>query len=139
MPKAQAGGEACWLAEPAVMSVTGYRDLDVWPASMSVAEEMHRFCLGLPTEERYGLAAQMRRSAISIPSNIAERSARSNTREFINFLSIAQASRAELETQLILTHRFGYTSAARLTLMLAELERIARMLGARISSLRSKF
>jgi len=85
------------------MGWKNYRDLIVWQKAMDVATEIYKICKKLPKEELFALSDQMRRAAVSIPSNIAEEQARISKNEFIRLLSIAQGSRAELETQLLLT------------------------------------
>lgn len=78
----------------------GFRDLVVWQKSMELAIEVYKLTKGFPREEIYGLTSQIRRSAISIPSNIAEGHGRLNKREFRQFLGIARGSTYELQTQL---------------------------------------
>ncbi len=91
------------------MSV-GYQELVVWQKSVDLAEEVYRLIKLLPKTEEFALSNQMRRAAVSIPSNIAEGQQRRSTKEFLTFLSIARGSLAELETQLILCVRFNYLS-----------------------------
>ena len=88
-----------------------HKNLDVWQAGIQLAEEIYKVSSHFPKEELYGLTSQLRRSAISIPSNIAEGAARSGDREFIQFLYIALGSLAELETQLIIANRIGYCAS----------------------------
>lgn len=90
------------------MTVRNYKELIVWQKAMEVAEQAYRLVKLLPKEETYALSDQIRRSAISIPSNIAEGQARNSSKEFMKFLSIAKGSAAELETQLLLAVRIGY-------------------------------
>ena len=85
-----------------------HRKLVAWQESMKLAEMIYRDTARFPREELYGLAAQMRRSAVSVPSNIAEEAARNSSIELIQFVGIANGSLAELETQLELTVRLGY-------------------------------
>ena len=89
------------------MSV-GYKDLKVWQKSMDLAEEVYHLIDLLPNKEIYSLADQMRRAAVSVPSNIAEGQQRRTPKEFLNYLSVARGSLAELETQLLLCVRFNY-------------------------------
>ena len=90
-----------------------YRDLVAWQKSMTLAEAIYRETAEFPLEERYGLTAQMRRAAVSIPSNIAEgQGRRSSDEEFARFLRIALGSNCELETQLELALRLGMLSPA---------------------------
>ena len=94
------------------MAVKHYKELIVWQKAMEVAEQAYRLVRLLPKEETYALSDQIRRSAISIPSNIAEGQSRNSSKEFMKFLSIAKGSAAELETQLLLAVRIGYLSEA---------------------------
>jgi four helix bundle protein len=87
--------------------VTSFRDLEVWRLGLDLVETIYRCSSEFPKSETYGLAAQMRSAAVSIPSNIAEGQARASSKEFLHFLSIALGSLAELETQLELTSRLG--------------------------------
>jgi len=95
------------------MKIQNYKDLIVWQKAMDLAEEIHRLSKAFPKEERYGLTSQIRRAAVSVPSNIAEGHARQSTAEFRNFLSIAQGSLAEVDTQQLLAQRFEYLDPAK--------------------------
>src|SRR6195256_1419756 len=86
----------------------GYKDLLVWQKGIALAKVVYRLTQKYPSEEKFGLVAQMRRAAVSIPSNIAEGQARHTTGEFIQFISHAEGSVAELETQLILSIELGF-------------------------------
>jgi four helix bundle protein len=94
-------------------SMKSHKDLDVWRKSMELAKLVYEVTAGFPNEERYGLASQMRRAAVSIPSNIAEGAARYSGKEFGRFIGISQGSYAELETQCILARELGYLADAR--------------------------
>ena len=85
--------------------IKSYEDLRVWQDAMLLAEHVYALCKHLPKEEIYGLASQMKRSAVSIASNIAEGSERNNTKELVQFLYIARGSLAELQTQTNLAQR----------------------------------
>ena len=80
--------------------VQSFRDLRVWQASMKLATTVYQLTSDFPREEQYGLTSQLRRAAVSVPSNIAEGQGRLNTREFRQFLSVARGSNCELQTQL---------------------------------------
>ncbi|MTI64692.1 four helix bundle protein [Methylophaga sp.] len=82
--------------------------LDAWIYSMQLVKEIYKMTAGFPAEERFGLTSQMRRAAVSIPSNIAEGAARSGAREFAYHLSVARGSLSELETQTKLAEMLGY-------------------------------
>ena len=90
------------------MAWKNYQELIVWQKATDLAVEIYKVAKKLPKEELYVLSDQMRRAAVSIPSNIAEGQSRSSKKEFIYFLSIALGSKAELETQLLLAVRIGY-------------------------------
>ena len=85
-----------------------YKELLVWQKGMSLAKDVYGLTARFPADERFGLVSQMRRAAISVPSNIAEGQARHGTREFLQFLSHASGSLAELETQLLLSVDMKY-------------------------------
>ncbi len=85
-----------------------HKKLDVWIKSIEMVSEIYKLTKTFPKEEIYGLTSQIRRSAVSIPSNIAEGSARKGDAETIQFVYIAIASLAELETQLIISQKIGY-------------------------------
>ncbi|MCX7549355.1 MULTISPECIES: four helix bundle protein [Xanthomarina] len=82
-----------------------HKDLDVWKYAMDLVEVIYAWTHNLPDSEKFGLMSQMRRAAISIPSNIAEGSARKSDKELLQFISIALGSLAELETQVIIAER----------------------------------
>lgn len=90
------------------MQVRDYKDLVVWQKSMTLVKHIYQITQLFPNEERFGLTSQMRRASVSIPSNIAEGQARSSTGEFLQFISYATGSAAELETQLILSVELNY-------------------------------
>lgn len=83
--------------------------LDAWKDSMDLVDEIYKITQEFPSEEKFGLTSQMRRAAISIPSNLAEGTARKGQAEFANFVNIAKGSLSELETQLIISKRQNYT------------------------------
>jgi four helix bundle protein len=95
---------------------------------MQVVEDTYRLVRHLPKEELYALSSQMRRAAVSIPSNIAEGQARNSTKEFINFLSIAKGSTAELETQFLLCVRLNYLEQSQINSILDSCEEVGKML-----------
>jgi four helix bundle protein len=92
-----------------------HKKLDVWKLSMELSRRIYLLTANFPNEEKFGLTSQMRRAAISIPSNLAEGAARRSNNEFQNFLSIARGSLSELHTQLDLSQHLGFvTETARL-------------------------
>jgi len=106
-------------------TVVTHKDLEVWKKTMDLAAQDYSLTARFPKEELYGLTSQIRRSAVSIPSNIAEGAARQSTKEFIHLPDIASGSVAELETQLLLTTRMGFSSRDNL---LPQTEEIRRLL-----------
>ena len=120
------------------MAGKNYKDLVVWQKAMALVEAVYRVVRLLPADERYVLGDQIRRSAVSIPSNIAEGNARGTEKEMIHFLRIAQGSRAELETQLELSYRIGYTSEQQIQELIELSNEVGRMLTGLIKTLKSK-
>ncbi|GHS90495.1 four helix bundle protein [Planctomycetales bacterium] len=110
------------------MSGHGFQDLVVWQKSMLLAKTTYKLSQKLPREERYALSDQMRRAAISIPSNIAEGQARLSPKEFVHFLSIAQGSKSELQTQIWLCRDIGYLTDAEITEAMQLLDEVGKML-----------
>ena len=90
--------------------MTGYENLDVWKKSIELVTDIYKLVKLLPKEETYALSDQIRRSAVSVPSNIAEGSSRNSKKEFVQFLYIALGSLCELETQLLIAKNVGYIS-----------------------------
>ena len=114
-----------------------YRDLLVWKKGIELAQSVYQAAKRLPKEELYGLSDQMRRAAVSIPSNIAEGCARGSDREFARFLSIAQGSIAELETQIILCRNFNFFDEETEKKLLFLTEEESKMLRALLLKLRA--
>jgi four helix bundle protein len=105
-----------------------YKDLLVWQKSMRLAVDLYKLTKPFPNEEKFGLVSQMRRCAVSIPSNIAEGHAREGAGEFQHSISIAMGSVAELETQIILSADLEYMQGTSRDQLLTELDAIGRML-----------
>ena len=95
--------------------IRSFRDLRVWRQGVDLVEEIYRISETFPKHETYGLASQMRRAAVSVPANIAEGHIRKQTKAFLNHLSIALGSLAELQTELEIALRLGYVSPAQVT------------------------
>ena len=108
--------------------MSGYKELVVWQKSMELVEEVYRLVKFLPKEEMFTLSDQMRRAAISIPSNIAEGHGRHSSNEFRRFLLIAQGSRAELETQLEICIRLNFLTSEQLKYAFALCTTVGKML-----------
>jgi len=115
-----------------------YEDLIVWQKAMELVVEVYKIVKLLPNEEMYALSDQMRRAAISIPSNIAEGQERNSTKDFIRFLNIAKGSKGELETHLLLCVRLQYLAQPQIEAAHGLLVEIGKMLNALIQSLSAK-
>ena len=108
--------------------IQSFRDLRVWQRGMEVVESVYRATQLFPRQELYGLTSQLRRAAVSIPANIAEGHCRQHIKEYLNFLSIAQGSIAELETELEIACRLKYIASDDLKLFLVQLTVLAKQL-----------
>ena len=120
------------------MSVKDYRDLIVWQKAMDLVETIYRTTAAFPKEEIYGLTSHVRRTAVSIPSNIAEGNGRNTTRDYLHFLGMAYGSVKEVETQVLIAERLRYidsSHSSRLVQMTAE---IARLISGLVNSLNRK-
>lgn len=116
--------------------IKSYRDLIIWQKGIEFVKQIYLETARFPDSERYGLINQLRRAAVSVPSNIAEGQARQHTGEFRQFLFIALGSIAELETQIIISQRLGFLSetiAENLLANLLELQKMTRTLASRLS------
>ena len=107
-----------------------YKDLVVWQKGIALAKLIYQLTNNFPSEEKFGLVAQMRRAAVSIPSNIAEGQARHKTGEFIQFISHAEGSLAELDTQLILSIELKFARAENADVAFQLISELRRMLNA---------
>lgn len=105
-----------------------HKKLDVWKLSMELSGTVYRLTATYPSDEKFGLVSQMRRAAVSIPSNVAEGAARSSGNEFRNFLSIARSSLSELDTQLDLSRQLGFITEQARQEIDVPLTRIDKML-----------
>ena len=114
--------------EKDIVGVRTHKDLDVWKKSMDFVTRLYKVTATFPKEEIYGLTNQMRRAAISVPSNIAEGSARKSNKEFIQFLHIALGSCVEIETQLIISNNLKFMNDESFLELDKERDEIGRML-----------
>jgi four helix bundle protein len=110
------------------MKIRSYKDLIVWQRSMDLVESIYRITERLPANEQWGLVSQMRRAAVSVPSNIAEGYGRQSSGNYIQFLSISRGSLLELETQIELCIRLKYLSQIDSEKILADMMEINKML-----------
>ncbi|MCP1997185.1 four helix bundle protein [Flavobacterium sp. HSC-61S13] len=115
-----------------------HRNLDVWNKSIQLVTDIYMVTKAFPREEVYGLTNQIRRSAISIPSNISEGSARKGSKEYIQFLYIALGSKNELETQVIIAFNLDFISLEQQEDLLFKIENIGKMLSGLIKYVKSK-
>ena len=115
--------------------VSSYKQLRVWQEGINVVNDIYELTKHFPKSELYGLTSQMRRAAVSIPSNIAEGFKRRHKKEFQHFLSLASGSVAELETQLIISEHQGLIDEDTLQSMLEKLDYLSRMITKLINSL----
>jgi four helix bundle protein len=105
-----------------------YRDLEVWKLSIDFVKKVYQVTHNFPDSEKFGLINQIRRAAVSIPSNIAEGQGRNSAKEFRQFLAISLGSLAELETQLIIAKEIEYLTQNGLDALLSPLDRIRKMI-----------
>jgi four helix bundle protein len=124
--------------EVAVVVVKGYRDLLVWQRAMDFVAECYKFSGRFPKTEIYGLCSQLRRSAVSIPANIAEGHGRESIKEYLNHLSIAYASLMESETHVQIAERLEYIDREMVERLLTHSAEVGRMLNGLMKSLRAK-
>ena len=112
-----------------------YKELVVWQKAMELVSEVYRATATLPREELYGLTSQLRRSAVSVPSNIAEGQGRATKGEFIQFLCHSRGSLLEVETQLLIAASLGYLETEHSRRLQAKVTEVARMLNGLLTSL----
>lgn len=117
------------------MQVHNFRDLKVWQLSIDIVVDIYNITSKFPNEEKFGLISQIRRCAVSIPSNVAEGSGRGSNKDFARFLGIALASSYELETQLIISSKLEIISMNSLNFISEKLQEIQKI----IFSLQRKF
>jgi four helix bundle protein len=110
------------------MKSQSYRDLLVWQKSIALCTEVYKACESFPKSELYGLSDQMKRAAVSISSNIAEGQARQHAREFIHFLSVANGSLAELDTQRIIAEQLNFIGLESSTNLEKSITEVRKML-----------
>lgn len=114
-----------------------YRDLIVWQKAIDIAEQTYKLTAKFPKEEMYGIISQMRRSAVSIASNIAEGQERGTPAQFVHFLTVSKGSLCELETQLLIASRLNYLSELEFKAFEENLFEIGRLLNGLIKSQRT--
>ncbi|MFH1665129.1 MAG: four helix bundle protein [Candidatus Omnitrophota bacterium] len=107
--------------------IRNFKDLLIWKEGVNLVEKIYQVTKSFPKEELYGITAQIRRAAISIPSNISEGFMRKHNKEFKQFLFIALGSNAEVETQLIISNRLGYLKSEQLSQLEEVIDKINKM------------
>jgi four helix bundle protein len=120
------------------MAIQSYRDLRVWQEGIQLTTSIYRLTDSFPQREQYGLVSQLRRCAVSIPSNIAEGHARLSTREYLRHVAIALGSAAELETQLYIARELSYASADSIADTLAQADQLGKQLRSLTKSLKAR-
>ncbi len=115
-----------------------YKELKVWQRPYQLCLEIYKITKRFPNEGKYGLISQIRRAAVSVPSNIAEGYGRKTTPEYIRFLYIAYGSNCEMETQILLSRDLGYIKTGKLEIIKEKVREVERMLKALIKSLEKK-
>jgi four helix bundle protein len=120
------------------MSASSFRDLRVWQEAMKLTTEIYRNTAGFPKHELYGLSQQIRRAAVSVPSNIAEGKGHRSNKEFVRFLLHARGSLLELQTQLLISEELQYLRKEAASRLLALAEGVGRALSGLINSTSEK-
>jgi four helix bundle protein len=114
----------------------GFEDLEVWKLSVQLSTDIYKITESFPKTEQFGLTNQIRRSVVSIPSNLAEGSAKNSKPEFARFISMSQGSNAELKTQLIIAKNIGFLQESDYINLIEKIDSIARMLKALRNSIK---
>jgi len=115
-----------------------YRELKVWQRSMELVRDDYQVTKAFPKDETYGLTSQIRRAAVSVPSNIAEGQSRHSHKEFMRFLSASRGSLSEVETQIMIAQMLGYIDKATTDRSLESTAEIGRMLNGLYESIRAR-
>ncbi len=118
--------------------IKGYRDLVVWQRAMDLVTATYRLTASFPREEKYGLVQQLKRAAVSVPSNVAEGHGRDHLGDYLHHLSVANGSLMELETQLMIAGRLGYVSREVEERIVAQGAEVGRMLSGLARALRKR-
>ena len=119
------------------MTVKHFRELIVWQKAMDLVADVYRATELFPKTEVFGLVNQMRRCAVSVPSNIAEGQGRATTKDFMHFLHMARGSLQELETQIAIAHRLNFIPAEAEAALMSSLTEVAKVLAGLLRSLSS--
>jgi len=120
------------------MSQSGYKDLIAWQKGMELVAVIYDATEGFPSKEQFGLVSQLRRAAVSVPSNIAEGKAHYSNREFVRFLRHARGSLAEIETQVLIAQQRQFISGEVTAKLTQKLDELGRILSGLINSLKAR-
>jgi four helix bundle protein len=115
-----------------------FKELQVWQKGIELVEMVYKITATFPEEEKYGLRTQMRRAAVSIPSNIAEGHLRKTAKDFKQFIAIARGSCAELETQIIISYKLAFIQEDNFSNLSSKVEELSKMLSSFYSKINSK-
>jgi four helix bundle protein len=125
------------MANP-IIEVRSYQDLIAWRKAMSLVIEVYKSTANFPRHEIYGLSSQLRRAAVSIPSNVAEGHGRATSGEFVQFLCHARGSLCEVETQVIIARELAYITGEQEHLLTAKTDQLGRVLQGLIASIQRR-
>jgi four helix bundle protein len=120
------------------MSQSSYKDLIAWQKGMLLVAAIYDATEGFPSHEQFGLVSQVRRAAVSVPSNIAEGKAHYSNRDFVRFLRLARGSLAEIETQVLITQQRSYLTTATTAHLSQQLDELSRILSGLLNALRER-
>jgi four helix bundle protein len=134
-----ANGDICEEGVVAVKEIKSFRDLEVWREAIELVVECYRLTQSFPQSERYGLVAQLRKCATSIPANIAEGHGRRSRRAYLNHINVALGSEAEFATHVHVSVRLGFCTDEQVRQLSDHRERVGRMLNALATSLKRQF
>ncbi len=126
------------MATTTIVSGKNYQGLITWQRAMDLVETVYRESAAIPAEERYGLAAQIRRAAVSVPANIAEGQGRFTDGEFLNHLSVAHGSVRELETHALIAQRLEFLEQPSVSKILADAAEVGRLITALANELKNR-
>lgn len=115
--------------------IRSFKQLRIWNKGIEIVEDVYRLTKGFPKEEQYGLISQMRRAAVSIPSNIAEGFKRFHSKEYRQYLHITLGSAAELETETIIARKLGYLDETQLSVLSDKIDQLSKMTSALLKKL----
>jgi len=119
-------------------TVSSYQDLDAWKMGVALVKAVYVLTRGFPSDERFGLTSQLRRAAVSIPSNIAEGWGRGSTQEYVRFLRVARGSLYEVETQLTIACELSLATTEQVEAVKQDADQVGRVLAGLIKSIERK-